>query len=275
MERIKLSQTIRKKILDGTFKTNLPKIPWNKNLTMKDDCRIKATSGCFKKGQVSPNKGKIMSKEAREKMRIAKLGKKQSKEHIINRTKNNIGTKRTLEQRNNIRNGLLNAYKNGIKPWNKDKTNVYSKEHIEFLRENFTEIRKKIIMPMEDTTIELKIQEFLKELKIGFFTHYYCKEIGENAYQCDIFIPVQRNRERFIREPIIIECSGNYFHCNPIKYNADFVRYKTGKDLRTAQEIWDRDRLRTKLLEEKGFKVIILWESDIRQMTTGDLKQLI
>ena len=53
------------------------------------------------------------------------------------------------------------------------------------------EKRGEQVFPMQDTSIEIKIQNYLKELKIGFFTHYYCKEIS-HAYQCDIFIPVQR-----------------------------------------------------------------------------------
>ncbi|KKK40285.1 hypothetical protein LCGC14_3100690, partial [marine sediment metagenome] len=50
------------------------------------------------------------------------------------------------------------------------------------------EARAKQITPLQDTKIEIKMQDLLKQLKIKFQTHKYMKEI-EHAYQCDIFIP--------------------------------------------------------------------------------------
>ena len=47
--------------------------------------------------------------------------------------------------------------------------------------------RAKQISPVKDTSIEVKIQDYLKELNIEFFTHQYIKEI-EHSYQCDIII---------------------------------------------------------------------------------------
>jgi len=114
------------------------------------------------------------------------------------------------------------------------------------------------IFPKIDTSIEIKIQNFLKELKIGFFTHYYCKEIN-HSYQCDIFIPVQKNRDRFIKQPIIIECDGDYFHGN-----TNHSRYKILTEAQRCQR--EEDYVRTKELTEAGFKVIRLWESDIKNL---------
>lgn len=103
------------------------------------------------------------------------------------------------------------------------------------LSERMKETRKKIILPKKDTSIEVKIQNFLKELGIDFFTHQYMKI--EHGYQCDILIPSMN---------LVIECDGDYWH-----------KYPVGNDV---------DHFRTKELIEKGFKVLRLWENEIRVM---------
>jgi len=117
----------------------------------------------------------------------------------------------------------------------------YLLEHPERI-EKFKELRKKIILPMKDTTIEVKIQNFLKQLGYEFYTHQYINEI-EHSYQCDIFIPSLN---------LVIECDGNHWH-----------NYPTGTEI---------DNIRTSELISKGFKVLRLWESEIRKMTTEDLR---
>jgi len=118
--------------------------------------------------------------------------------------------------------------------------------------------RAEQIFPIKDTSIELKIQDFLKELQVGFFTHYYCKEIN-NAYQCDIFIPVQKSKTFFIKQPIIIEADGDYWHGNINHFRNKILTDKQKEQIKI-------DFLRTQQLTEKGFKVVRLWESDIKNL---------
>jgi G:T-mismatch repair DNA endonuclease (very short patch repair protein) len=122
--------------------------------------------------------------------------------------------------------------------------------------------RMKQIFPIKDTSIELKIQNFLKELKMDFFTHNYMR-IPE-AFQCDILIPTLN---------LIIECDGDFFHCNPKFYSAEFIRFPNGHDKRNAKMIWERDKLRVDQLLEKGFKVLRLWENEIHKMTLNDFRE--
>lgn len=60
---------------------------------------------------------------------------------------------------------------------------------------------------------------------------------------------------------IIIEINGDYIHANPKKYKADDIIRIPGINY-TAQEKWDRDSKRIKFLEDKGYKVFVVWESD-------------
>ena len=109
--------------------------------------------------------------------------------------------------------------------WNSEAGRKFAKER-----------RAKQIFPMRDSNIEVKIQNFLKELGIEFFTHQYMKEI-EHGYQCDILIPSMN---------LVIECDGDYWHKYPIGIKMDYIH--------------------TKELIEKGFKVLRLWEHEIRIM---------
>ena len=122
------------------------------------------------------------------------------------------------------------------------------------------EIRARLVSPKKDTSIEVKIQNFLKQLSIEYFTHQYIKEI-KHRYQCDILIPSMN---------LVIECDGDFFHCNPSKYSPDFVRFPNSKSNQPACVIWERDRIRTKELIEKGFKVLRLWEHEIKVMELND-----
>ncbi len=107
------------------------------------------------------------------------------------------------------------------------------------------EYRKNQILPFMDTSIELKIQNFLKQLGVDFFTHQYIKEI-EHGYQCDILISSMN---------LVIECDGDYWH-----------KYPIGTEI---------DHIRTKELLEKGFKVLRLWEHEIKLMNLENFKNKI
>lgn len=120
---------------------------------------------------------------------------------------------------------------------NKPRLNMKNTEQS---KQKMREARSKIIYPTKDTTIEIKIQEFLKSLGIEFFTHVYLRDL-RHPYQCDILIPSLN---------LIIECDGNYWH-----------NYPHGKEI---------DHLRTQDLIERGYKVLRLWESEIKRMSLNN-----
>ena len=115
------------------------------------------------------------------------------------------------------------------------------KSHSEDWKIKAKERRKNIIIPVKDTSIEVKIQNFLKQLNIEFYTHQYMHI--EHGYQCDILIPSMN---------IVIECDGDYWH-----------KYPIGNDI---------DHIRTSELLENGFKVLRLWGSEIKQLDLNKFK---
>ena len=114
--------------------------------------------------------------------------------------------------------------------------------------------RAKQIFPVKDTSIEVKIQNYLKQLNIDFFTHQYIKEI-EHGYQCDILIPSMN---------LVIECDGDYWH-------GDIIRFPNPNEMQSKQI--EEDKIRTQELIESGFRVLRLWEHEIKVMELNDFKE--
>jgi len=59
----------------------------------------------------------------------------------------------------------------------------------------------------------------------------------------------------------IIEFNGDYWHCNPKKYSADYIVSQTGL---TSKQVWERDYLKKKAALDRGFKIKVVWESDFQ-----------
>ncbi len=70
----------------------------------------------------------------------------------------------------------------------------------------------------------------------------------------DIYIPSIKK---------VIECYGDYWHCNPKKYKSDYYN----KSLRmTAKEKWDKDAIKTNKLMSVGYDVEIVWENSKKKL---------
>lgn len=217
-----------------------------KSKSFSEEARInmsKARRKQYKNGYINPNKGKILSENI--KIKISETLKKLFKEDKIK-----IFSKKGIKLSEEHKKKISEASKSGRSGWSiyhrkiKDgivKHHLKDKKLSEERRIFLQEKRKTQVFPIKDTTIEIKIQNYLKELNIEFFTHQYIDI--EHGYQSDIFIPLLK---------MVIECDGNYWH-----------KYPIGNEI---------DHIRSRELLEKGFKVLRLWEVDIRSMTLEDLK---
>ncbi len=229
LTRLKQSISIKKNLPKTIFKKG--HISWIKGLKKAEDIRL--ANLIEKSVQTRIKNGNYVHTEQQKKKTSIKLTSvPKSPKHIENVRQANIGKKRTEETKRKLRKS-----------------------------------RAKQIMPLKDTKIELKIQDFLTALKIEFFTHKYMNI--KHAYQCDILIPEQFG----IPKKTIIECDGDFFHCNPNKYSANFVIFPNNKNPKTAKDVWEKDDARTKELIEKGFRVIRLWGSEIHKMELEDFEQ--
>jgi hypothetical protein len=70
---------------------------------------------------------------------------------------------------------------------------------------------------------------------------------------------------------ILLEVNGDYWHANPILYNADDILHGD----RTAQSIWDEDAIKKKNAEKYSYRLVVLWEYDINGMSDTDILEFI
>jgi len=230
----------------------------------------------FKTGHTPWNKGVPWSDLAKNKMRLAKLGKPQSKAHIRKRVEANTGKKRSEETKRKLR--LANK---GQVPWNKGLTGVYSEAHLKFLAKQMTgnkysigrvvsektraEISKKLaghsvsevtrgklrekrllqVFPKKDTKIEVAIQGELDRRGVVYKKHVPL--LGR--FQVDVLI-----------NPLtVIECNGDYWHSK---------KFDGGR-------VWKADRLKKRLLKKAGYSVHAFSGSEIRADVVGCVDQVL
>lgn len=65
----------------------------------------------------------------------------------------------------------------------------------------------------------------------------------------------------YTKDKKIIEINGDFWHANPTIYNKDFIHPL--KKI-SASAIWEEDREKIKIAENYGYKIIVIWEKDIR-----------
>lgn len=229
------------------------RIAWNKGLTGEDFKKHykNGMGGLFKKGhngghrftkgEQSWNKGLKTNYSNRKGKTFKEIFGEEKSIQMIEKMSNkkkgkvayNKGIPLTEEQKTKLSNSLK-----GRKVWNKGKK--FPKE--EFPNLGLRATRHRIVMPLKDTKIEVKIQNFLKELGIEFYTHQY---LGiEHSYQCDILVPSKN---------LVIECDGDYWH-----------NYPFGNE---------KDKIRTSELIQRGFKVLRLWEREIKILNINTFKE--
>jgi G:T-mismatch repair DNA endonuclease (very short patch repair protein) len=75
-------------------------------------------------------------------------------------------------------------------------------------------------------------------------------------------VQVGRYNVDFVVGETVIECFGDFWHCNPALWPAD--RYNRSLHL-TAAEKWARDEARAATLQRQGFAFISFWELQIRE----------
>lgn len=100
--------------------------------------------------------------------------------------------------------------------------------------------------------IEQKMLNLLKSMKVSFKSHV---DVGK--YNVDFLV----------NDLYIVECYGDYWHCNPRRYNSNY--FNKGKK-KLAVDIWKRDEQRKKTLEKMGYKFFYFWENEIN----NDIKSI-
>jgi len=121
------------------------------------------------------------------------------------------------------------------------------------------ETRKKMSEVLKNTRRQGKLKSVVKSKKETEICSFL-KDMGYKVVPslrvdtkiCDIFIPSLN---------LIIEYFGDYWHCNPIKYESDYFNVK--KKL-SAKEIWKYDESKLELIKSYGYNLEVIWESELK-----------
>lgn len=93
-------------------------------------------------------------------------------------------------------------------------------------------------------------KEIVKEIKQLGYKPIHSYRVDSKI--CDVYIPSLN---------LIIEYFGDYWHCNPKKYESDFFNKKKGK---FAWELWDYDKKKIDLIKSYGYNLEVVWEEDLK-----------
>lgn len=70
----------------------------------------------------------------------------------------------------------------------------------------------------------------------------------------------------------VIEFNGDYWHCNPSKYDESFIHPILNLDAKT---IWENEKKKLKWIENRNYKVLVVWESEYRKYPKQVLQKCI
>ena len=106
------------------------------------------------------------------------------------------------------------------------------------------------------TKIEAALAKILDKLEIP-----YKQNVPLNRYCVDFLV----------NESLIVECYGDFWHCNPKFYDAEYYN----KALKCqAQDKWSKDANRRHILEEMGYRFIVVWETDLKKHPKEIIKEI-
>lgn len=166
-------------------------------------------------------------------------------------------TKESLDKMSKSKTGQYSGDKNHM------KQEKYRKMSRDLMRSNWDNgilDRKEISEQMKETHRRGKIKSVITSKK----EKEIIKEIRQLGYKpihsyrvdskiCDVYIPSLN---------LIIEYFGDYWHCNPKKYESDFFNKKKGK---FAWELWDYDKKKIDLIKSYGYNLEVVWEEDLKR----------
>jgi hypothetical protein len=109
------------------------------------------------------------------------------------------------------------------------------------------------------------------KMAINFFEKLLCHLDGYKIYtsasslgEYGVYDPI--SKKYYLYDFVVpelnlcIEFNGDYWHCNPKKYESSYYHKQTGL---LAEDIWKNDQVKREcILRERGFNTIIVWESD-------------
>jgi G:T-mismatch repair DNA endonuclease (very short patch repair protein) len=171
-------------------------------------------------------------------------------------------TKETKKQISKSRKGKAMGKNNSMSnPNHRKKTTEairkkWANGEMEHVRKIFSEkLKETRKLGKIKSVIRSKIEkDIIKEIKYMGYKVDHSLRVETKIY--DIYIP---------KLNLVIEFNGDYWHCNPKKYEPDYYHQVKKK---TAKELWEYDKNKIDLVIEKGYNLEVVWESDYKSDKT-------
>lgn len=171
--------------------------------------------------------GKIVLKETGDKISASSKGVSRNKGNT-----NMLGKTQTDYQKEMVSNAMKKYYSDGNEPWTKN--NKHSIETIE-----------KIFKKRKINNLEQLVFDLLIKYNIGFKFQFFLND-GINCKSYDFKINGCK---------ILLEIDGDFWHGNP----------NTKHHFKYLEEVKKNDLFKKELAEQKGYKLLRFWESDIKE----------
>ena len=102
---------------------------------------------------------------------------------------------------------------------------------------------------------------------------HFQNTIPQIIHQYTLFVDTKKQYiYDFMFDRKIIEYNGDFWHCNPTIYSADFVNPRTKM---LAKDKWATDTVKLQHARDSGYEVLVIWESDFIKNKEDIIKKCI
>ncbi len=84
----------------------------------------------------------------------------------------------------------------------------------------------------------------------------------------------RRNYDFLINNNVVLEVQGDYWYCNPKKYKSDDI-FEFTNGIFIASDVWKKDEEKQSLALDQGYKVVYIWEDEMKRLSDFDLENLL
>lgn len=101
--------------------------------------------------------------------------------------------------------------------------------------------------------------------QIKIFEHL-CQEYPQHNFLIEKRLLIEDDKELYadiisFDKKIVIEFNGDYWHCNPERYESTFFHHVKKQH---ASEIWESDKKRLDTIKCAGYRIHVIWEKEFR-----------
>ena len=139
--------------------------------------------------------------------------------------------------------------------------NVIKKEYIKIVKQhhnhwNDLNDEEKNTINKQGGKLESLVSNILDKLNLTYVRNF---KFGQNTFDF-----------RISNTYLLIEVNGDFWHANPLFHSENELLNFPFKRER-VKRIWDKDKTKKLYVENNGFKVLYIWENDIKNMFEDDL----